>query len=184
MKNKDTVPTTVEKVMRETDYIVSKTDPKGRITYGNRVFIEYSGYSEEELLGSQQNIIRHPDMPRGVFKLLWDVIQRRITSYNVCYTKLLRMFALELFFYLVLILIAAEVFVNALEHLGERLGISDGVTGSIFAAVGTAMPETIVPLLAIFVITSYSIHYTKLYDSFLAMFRCSISGSSNWLPIV
>ncbi len=60
------------------------------------------------------------------------------------------MFALELFFYLVLILIAAEVFVNALEHLGERLGISEGVTGSIFAAVGTAMPETIVPLLAIF----------------------------------
>jgi len=60
------------------------------------------------------------------------------------------MLALELFFYLILILIAAEVFVNALEHLGERLGISEGVTGSIFAAVGTALPETIVPLLAIF----------------------------------
>jgi len=77
MKNKDTVPTAVEKVMRETDYIVSKTDPKGRITYGNRIFIEYSGYSEEELLGSQHNIIRHPDMPRGVFKLLWDTIQQK-----------------------------------------------------------------------------------------------------------
>ncbi len=60
------------------------------------------------------------------------------------------MLVLELFFYLILILIAAEVFVNALEHLGERLGISEGVTGSIFAAVGTALPETIVPLLAIF----------------------------------
>jgi cation:H+ antiporter len=60
------------------------------------------------------------------------------------------MLALELFLYLIVILIAAEVFVNALEHLGERLGISEGVTGSIFAAVGTAMPETIVPLLAIF----------------------------------
>lgn len=60
------------------------------------------------------------------------------------------MLALELFFFLILILIAAEVFVNALEHLGERLGISEGVTGSIFAAVGTALPETIVPLLAIF----------------------------------
>ena len=60
------------------------------------------------------------------------------------------MLALELFFFLILILIAAEVFVNALEHLGERLGISEGVTGSVFAAVGTAMPETIVPLLAIF----------------------------------
>jgi cation:H+ antiporter len=60
------------------------------------------------------------------------------------------MLALELFFFLLLILVAAEVFTNALEHLGERLGISEGVTGSIFAAVGTALPETIVPLLAIF----------------------------------
>lgn len=45
---------------------------------------------------------------------------------------------------------AAEIFVNALEHLGEKLKISEGVTGSVFAAVGTAMPETLVPLLAIF----------------------------------
>jgi cation:H+ antiporter len=60
------------------------------------------------------------------------------------------MLVLELLFFLVLILIAAEVFVNALEHLGERLKISEGVTGSLFAAVGTALPETIVPLLAIF----------------------------------
>lgn len=51
---------------------------------------------------------------------------------------------------LLVILIAAEIFTNALEHLGERLGISEGVTGSLFAAVGTAMPETMVPLLAIF----------------------------------
>lgn len=57
---------------------------------------------------------------------------------------------LELFAFLILILIAAEVFVNALEHLGEKLKISEGVTGSIFAAVGTALPETMVPLLAIF----------------------------------
>jgi cation:H+ antiporter len=46
--------------------------------------------------------------------------------------------------------VAAEVFTNALEHMGERLKISEGVTGSLFAAVGTAMPETLVPLLAIF----------------------------------
>ena len=60
------------------------------------------------------------------------------------------MLLLELLFFLVLILVAAEVFVNALEHLGERLGISEGVTGSVFAAIGTALPETLVPLLAIF----------------------------------
>jgi PAS domain S-box-containing protein len=70
-------PTSVERQMREDDFIVSKTDLKGRITYGNRIFIEFSGYSESELLGSQHNIIRHPDMPRAVFKLLWDAIQTK-----------------------------------------------------------------------------------------------------------
>lgn len=60
------------------------------------------------------------------------------------------MLFLELFGFLLLILVAAEIFVNALEHLGEKLKISEGVTGSLFAAVGTAMPETLVPLLAIF----------------------------------
>ena len=56
----------------------------------------------------------------------------------------------QLILMLFVILIAAEVFTNALEHLGERLKISEGVTGSLFAAVGTALPETMVPLLAIF----------------------------------
>ncbi|MDH3309445.1 MAG: sodium:calcium antiporter [Gammaproteobacteria bacterium] len=50
---------------------------------------------------------------------------------------------------LLIILIGAETFTNALEHLGERLKISEGVTGSIFAAVGTALPETMVPIVAI-----------------------------------
>ena len=70
-------PTSVERQMREDDFIVSKTDLKGRITYGNRIFIEFSGYAESELLGTQHNIIRHPDMPRAVFKLLWDTIQAK-----------------------------------------------------------------------------------------------------------
>ena len=74
MKQKIT-PTSVEKVMRDDDFIVSKTDPKGRIIYGNRIFVEFSGWSESELIGAQHNIIRHPDMPRAVFKLLWDTIQ-------------------------------------------------------------------------------------------------------------
>lgn len=55
----------------------------------------------------------------------------------------------EIIVMLLLILAAAEIFTNALEHLGEQLGISEGVTGSIFAAVGTAMPESIVPLVAV-----------------------------------
>ncbi|WP_239003118.1 PAS domain-containing protein [Dechloromonas sp. TW-R-39-2] len=68
-------PTSIERTMRENDFIVSKTNAKGIITYGNPIFIEFSGYTEAELLGSQHNIIRHPDMPRSVFKLAWDTIQ-------------------------------------------------------------------------------------------------------------
>ena len=56
---------------------------------------------------------------------------------------------LELLAMLLVILVAAEVFTNALEHLGEKLKISEGVTGSVFAAIGTALPETLVPLLAL-----------------------------------
>ncbi len=73
MKNKQE-PTQQERLMRDDDFIISKTDLKGRITYCNRIFIEFSGYSEQELLGSQHNIVRHPDMPRGVFKFLWDTL--------------------------------------------------------------------------------------------------------------
>lgn len=73
MKSKIT-PTQVERQLGDEDFIVSKTDAKGRILYANRIFIALSGYSEAELLGAQHNIIRHPDMPRSVFKLLWDAI--------------------------------------------------------------------------------------------------------------
>jgi PAS domain S-box-containing protein len=75
MKDRSIIPTQRERVMRENDFIVSKTDPRGIITYGNPIFIEFSGYGEEELLGTQHNIIRHPDMPRSAFKLVWDTIQ-------------------------------------------------------------------------------------------------------------
>jgi cation:H+ antiporter len=56
---------------------------------------------------------------------------------------------LQLALMLCVILAASELFTNALEHLGERLGISEGVTGSLFAAVGTALPETTVPIIAL-----------------------------------
>ncbi len=57
-------------------YIVSRTDPKGIITFGNPYFCMICGYSEEELIGKPHNIIRHPDMPRIAFKLMWDTIQQ------------------------------------------------------------------------------------------------------------
>jgi len=68
--------------------------------------------------------------------------------------NLMASMVIQLSFMLLLILAASEVFTNALEHLGARLKISEGVTGSLFAAVATAMPETMVPLLALFAGTS------------------------------
>ena len=65
------------KEMKEDDFIVSKTDLKGRITYVNKIFMQMADYNEDELIGKPHNIIRHPDMPRAVFKLLWDRVQNK-----------------------------------------------------------------------------------------------------------
>ena len=67
-------PTGVERTWPADRLIVSKTDTKGIITYANEVFCEVAGYTPAELEGQNHNIIRHPDMPRCVFKLLWDTI--------------------------------------------------------------------------------------------------------------
>ncbi len=56
-------------------YIVSKTDDRGVIEYGNEYFVEISGYKESELIGSPHNILRHPDMPKAAFYLMWQSIQ-------------------------------------------------------------------------------------------------------------
>ena len=71
------------------DFIVSKTDTKGRITYVNKIFMDLAEYSEAELLGKPHNIVRHPDMPKAVFKLLWSRIQNKqeIFAYVVNKTK-------------------------------------------------------------------------------------------------
>ena len=65
-----------EKSFAEHEIIVSKTDLRGVITYVNDVFIRVSGFSERQLLGAPHNIIRHPAMPRCVFKLLWETVQQ------------------------------------------------------------------------------------------------------------
>lgn len=61
-------------------YIVSETDANGKITFCNEYFIEVAGYTKEELIGQPHNIVRHPDMPKVVFKLLWVMIS---TGHNV-----------------------------------------------------------------------------------------------------
>ena len=61
--------------MPANELIVSKTDTKGLITYANDVFQRMAGYTEDQLIGQPHNIVRHPDMPRSVFKLLWDTLE-------------------------------------------------------------------------------------------------------------
>ena len=75
--------------MNEDDFIVSKTDLKGRITYTNKIFMDMAEYTEEELLGKPHNIIRHPDMPKAVFKYLWDTIEKKeeVFAYVINKTK-------------------------------------------------------------------------------------------------
>jgi len=68
--------TGVEKTFGESEIIVSKTDLKGRITYANNIFLKVAGFTLDEIMGQPHNIIRHPDMPRCVFKLLWDTLSQ------------------------------------------------------------------------------------------------------------
>ncbi|MDF1883107.1 PAS domain-containing protein [Sulfurimonas sp. SAG-AH-194-C21] len=81
-------PTNNEKQLGVDEFIVSKTDERGKILYGNKTFIKISGYKEEELLGKPHSILRHPDMPKVVFQLLWDRLKakKEIFAYvkNLC----------------------------------------------------------------------------------------------------
>ena len=77
------------KEMQQNDFIVSKTDLKGRITYVNKIFMQMAEYTESELLGKAHSIIRHPDMPKAVFKLLWERISKKeeVFAYVINKTK-------------------------------------------------------------------------------------------------
>lgn len=76
-------PTSAEMVMRENDFITSKTDLRGKIIYCNEIFIEFAKYDEAYLIGAPHSVVRHPDMPRAIFQLLWDTIQsgKELNSY-------------------------------------------------------------------------------------------------------
>lgn len=67
-------PTGIERPLSDDDVIVSETDLKGVITSANSTFTRIAAYDEASLLGQPHNLVRHPDMPRCVFKLLWDTI--------------------------------------------------------------------------------------------------------------
>jgi len=69
--------TGIEATFNASQILVSKTDPRGVIRYANSAFVQISGYSEAELIGKPHAILRHPDMPACVFKLLWDTLQAK-----------------------------------------------------------------------------------------------------------
>lgn len=83
MAGADKPLTGVERRFPDDEIIVSKTDTTGRLTYVNDIFLSVSGYTEEEVVGQPHSIIRHPEMPRAIFKLLWDSISagREIFAY-------------------------------------------------------------------------------------------------------
>jgi len=63
--------------LAEDDFIISKTDIKGNILYCNEMFSKISGYEASSLIGANHNLIRHPDMPKLSFKILWDLIKNK-----------------------------------------------------------------------------------------------------------
>ncbi len=65
-------PINKEIEIRNIDIIVSRGDGEGNITYANPIFFKIAGYTQSELIDQPHNIIRHPDMPKVIFKLLWD----------------------------------------------------------------------------------------------------------------
>jgi len=67
--------TTREIELGETDLLVSKTDPKGRIVFVNQAFVAISGFEEADLIGSPHNLVRHPHMPREAFADMWGTIK-------------------------------------------------------------------------------------------------------------
>ena len=71
------MPLEQEMVMRDEDFIVSKTDTTGKITYCNEIFMDMAKMTESELLGKPHSIVRHPDMPKAIFQLLWDYVQNK-----------------------------------------------------------------------------------------------------------
>lgn len=71
-----------------TELIISRTDTRGTITHCNDIFAKMSGWSQEELLGSNHNLIRHPDVPQIVYQLAWDLIRAKKEFYG--YVKNLR----------------------------------------------------------------------------------------------
>ena len=75
MRKPHTTPIEKEVVLREEDFIISKTDLRSIILYGNQTFLQMCGWSEKELLGKPHNILRHPDMPRCAFKILYEYIE-------------------------------------------------------------------------------------------------------------
>jgi len=70
-------PNNNEKKLGDNDFIVSKTDTKGKIIYCNEIFTQMAGYPASDIIGANHNLIRHPQMPKLAFKLAWNLIENK-----------------------------------------------------------------------------------------------------------
>lgn len=114
------------------DLIVSKTNLKGHITYANHTFINVSGFTMNELIGKPHSVIRHSDMPRSIFKLLWETIQSD----------------LELFAYVVNLTKSGDHY-WVLAHVTPSCGLNGEIVGyhsTRRAPNGATVQKTIIPL--------------------------------------
>ncbi|WP_373072152.1 PAS domain-containing protein [Sulfurimonas sp.] len=66
----------IETIVPDHELIISRTDLRGIITYANDTFASISGYSVDELIGNSHNIVRHPDMPKRVYKDMWTKLKQ------------------------------------------------------------------------------------------------------------
>ena len=79
--NNAPTPIDEEIILDPNKNIMSKTNPKGIIEYANEYFMAISGYEEFELMGQPHNVIRHPDMPKVIFKIMWEELRNGNNMY-------------------------------------------------------------------------------------------------------
>jgi PAS domain S-box-containing protein len=128
-------PAGVERVLAPEDNLVSRTDPRGHLTFVNDAFLAVSGYRDIELLGRPHHVIRHPDMPRAVLRFMEETLKVR-----------------EEAFAYVMNLTADGAHYWALAHVTPSLDRRGAVTGYywIHRAPSPAALRQIVPLYARF----------------------------------
>jgi len=80
---KNVTLTGVERLLKDSEIICSRTDPRGVITFINSTFTHVTGFERDEALGKPHNIIRHPNVPRALYYLMWETIRQGETFFGI-----------------------------------------------------------------------------------------------------